>query len=116
MRVLVAMQRGVSILPEYEFMKPACDFNLTNVSEQTHLCSTDPWGEGIFYFGGGGVAVSVGGWFMLPPWTEVASATGNEIFYSHLYSYRRKDKRRTKERTSLQNKFHGKKILFINMR
>lgn len=47
MRVLVTMQKGVSILSEYEFMKPACDFNLTNVSEQTHLCSTDPRGEGL---------------------------------------------------------------------
>ena len=34
--------KGVSILGEYEFMKPACDFNLANVSEQTHLCSSDP--------------------------------------------------------------------------
>lgn len=64
------MQKGVSMLPEYEFMKPACDFNLTNVSEQTHLCSADPWGEGIFVEGGGGrlggqaereVLLSVGG-------------------------------------------------------
>lgn len=47
MQAFVTMQKGVSTFPEYEFMKPACDFNLTNVSEQTHLCRPDPWGEGF---------------------------------------------------------------------
>ena len=68
------MQKGVSTSPEYEFMKPACDFNLTNVSEQTHLRSTDPWGEG---FGG-----------LLCAWaaglgSEMVNEMGNEIFDGH---------------------------------
>ena len=58
------MQKGVSVLPEYEFMKPACDFNLTNVSEQTHLCGTGPWGKGLGGGVVGGVDLSVGGWFL----------------------------------------------------
>lgn len=68
--------------------------------------------RGLFWGGaggGGGCSVSANGWFLFPPRTNGNGATGFFFFFSWM------NQRKTKERT-LQNKFHGKKFLFINMR